>query len=325
VVQGGSPFHAWRRIAATHYGHTMASLEVARRCYSMHYLYITDDGCRYVLSKVRKDERRIPFSTQFELVQRLSASLDTVKEVVLTDGHRSWVDTRRHHWFVRRRSESAVLAGEPGSDLIVQAAQVLGRVHTAVGDPWAEGGVPSAFGADHLDPYYWSSVDVIDRLDVLLSGRRLGRLPKADADLVRQVAKSLSGLRPWDALGPFGLTHQDYRPENILVSEGRIVEVIDWDRARPDHQVFDAVLASVQFGSSADGGFDWLRSQRFVQAYLQDRSLSVPPEILAFAFRLAAVKGACVSRTPTKWMTVLRAVEQVSPVRASSRLQPVPQ
>jgi Ser/Thr protein kinase RdoA (MazF antagonist) len=296
----------WRCIPALVYGQRSPVLEEVFQCYSLHFRY-WEGRTRYVLSRVRKDPRRIPFSTQFELLDMLGGRLPEVCRPLSRPGQsQAWFDTFRHHWFVRTYTDHTPIAGNCEYALISHAAGMLARVHDAAGALWTDR-CPERFDPDRLDPYYWSAWDVVERMPELLARSGLGCLPKAGADLVRAVGCDLTWCEDWARLGPVGVTHQDFRPENVLVREGRIVEVIDWDRARPDYQVFDAILAGLQF-ARCGGGTGLHCARDFVQIYLQARALDIDADVLDHAFLLAAVKGACVSRTPTKWVSVLRAL-----------------
>ncbi|MFM7199509.1 MAG: serine/threonine-protein kinase [Myxococcota bacterium] len=62
-----------------------------------------------------------------------------------------------------------------------------------------------------------------------------GLLPEAAAELMRQVCEGLAALhRAKDASGtPLHTVHQDIKPDNILVTRGALVKLIDLNMARP--------------------------------------------------------------------------------------------
>ena len=77
-----------------------------------------------------------------------------------------------------------------------------------------------------------------DRVKGWLTERDPGRAPEASAHLAALLAQ-LPELE-----GSPQLIHGDYRAANLLVSEGRITAVLDFDEVRHDHRIADLAQAS---------------------------------------------------------------------------------
>jgi Ser/Thr protein kinase RdoA (MazF antagonist) len=138
-------------------------------------------------------------------------------------------------------------------------------------------------------PFNWSVAEVMDHFDGVRSGfigedldpdaRR--QVEEAADDLQRRAASVLSTAA--DA-GMIGLTHGDYRPANVLARGGRVVNVVDWERARHDHHLHDAAFAALQFmvpcpcQTRCPG--DGRRTGQFLKEYLAARNLRVPEAVV---------------------------------------------
>ena len=67
--------------------------------------------------------------------------------------------------------------------------------------------------------------------------------------------------------GPYGWTHGDIQPRNVLWRDGRIAAVIDWDRLRPRPYLLEVVrTATIQFATAAHR-LDLDRISAFVRGY----------------------------------------------------------
>lgn len=125
--------------------------------------------------------------------------------------------------------DAKMLDDEPPLDLVVQAGQLLKRIHTAMPD-WA--GPPAP--------------------------RRSPRSELADAE-----------LEAWHAsLGePRALIHGDFYRRNILVRDGRIVGLIDWDEAHADHLGQEIAWSAWEFSHEDDGSIDEEYWRTYLTAY----------------------------------------------------------
>lgn len=323
---------AWRRILARHYDQVVVHPEQSRRCYSLHFFYAAE-GRSFVLSRVRKDRGRVAFPVQFQVIDRLFArGVGTVRlPFPPVDSGVPWVATHRHFWFVRIARAHDIHAwrsGEPASD----AARALSDIHRAGIKLWTRDEAARLFRAERLDPYHWSVLDVLAGFDQVLSRLTRRSLLRNEVEAVRSVAEMLRHDPPLEALGPIGLTHQDFRPENLLVHEGRVAEVVDWDRARPDHQLYDAVLAGILLASHGrlPGAAEVKRARCFVDTYLSVRGLRIEKHAVDWMFQFTAVKNICLSRSPRKWVEVFRVLEHMPPSQghllqpAGIMLEPAP-
>jgi aminoglycoside phosphotransferase (APT) family kinase protein len=92
----------------------------------------------------------------------------------------------------------------------------------AAGD-WLAGLYDAATGTEHV-----SLAQLLDGVADVISGR-FGREPGVDADLAE-----LAGLRGRlaDHRTPQSVVHGDFWPGNLLVENGRVLGVIDWESAR---------------------------------------------------------------------------------------------
>lgn len=106
------------------------------------------------------------------------------------------------------------------------AGAALATLHGALAD------------ADTADLSSAPSSSLPDRVSSWLSDHDPGRAPAASAHLAELLA---------DLPAPSGapqLVHGDFRAANILVREGRIAAVLDFDEVRCDHRVADLAQAS---------------------------------------------------------------------------------
>jgi Ser/Thr protein kinase RdoA (MazF antagonist) len=219
------------------------------------------------------------------------------------------VDGPGNYWFCRRFIKHRQ-ADWSSNTLIERAAVTLADVHRAEVKPWLPAHEFYHFVADRLDPYYWSVLEILNRFGDLVARLHESHMSPDEAIEVMHLAKELPAEARDIDLGPVGLTHADYRPENILVSRrGRILEVIDWDRARPDHQLFDAVVAGLQFAkwNSQRGRNDLQVAHRFVDVYRDACGIDVDAAAVRWMFRFTFVKALLLSRNPGLWLPLFRA------------------
>lgn len=263
---------SWEEVAEAHYGLRAPLLWLWKKNYSRHYFIRSGSGS-YVLSRVRKEPRRPPFADQFTAIATLRAGgfdLAHLPRRTLDGG--LYVEDAEAYWYLRD------YIPQPGPvrwdrRLVAHAAVTLARMHRA---GRASAGRPPR--ADGLDPFHWPVADAVRDLPTLLARLEHTPLLPPERRYVRDIARRLGDraaatLRDASTLGLSGLTHHDFRPDNMVVRDARIAAVLDWDRTTPDHQLFDVAFAALQFGhrQCLFPGVDLRLAARFVSAYVNFR------------------------------------------------------
>jgi Ser/Thr protein kinase RdoA (MazF antagonist) len=98
--------------------------------------------------------------------------------------------------------------------------------------------------------------------------------------LIHRERSSLSRLVEWlerDRRPMTGLTHNDIFAGNVLIHEGQVSAVLDWEEADLDWLVWDLASAAWSFCSSDDAGLDQGALTEFLRAY-RAAGGPVPPE-----------------------------------------------
>jgi Ser/Thr protein kinase RdoA (MazF antagonist) len=96
-----------------------------------------------------------------------------------------------------------------------------------------------------------------------------------------------------------GVTHNDIFPGNVLVHDGRVTALLDWEEADLDWLVWDLASSIVPFCSTAEGDLDRDAAQVFLDSY-RAASGRVPPEEDDLIVPLLRVKRILeVLRAPT--------------------------
>jgi Ser/Thr protein kinase RdoA (MazF antagonist) len=264
---------SWKEVAEAHYGLRAPLLWQHRTSYSTHYFIRSGPGA-YVLSRVRKEARRPPFADQFTAIATLRAGgFDLAHLPRRTRAGGLYVEHADAYWYLRDYiAQPSAVAWHDG--LVAHAAETLVRLHRA-GRVHGPAGAP---GAEPLDPFHWPVADAVRGLPVLLTRLDTAPLRSSERLYVHDMARRLgdrSGavLRAASALGLSGLTHHDFRPDNLVVRDDRIVAVLDWDRTATDHQLFDVAFAALQFGhrQCLFPGADLRLAAHFVAAYVNSR------------------------------------------------------
>lgn len=302
-------FLTCREILRWHYGHRRPTfLGAPRRHYSLHYTYRNDDRT-YLISKVRKESGRVPFSWQFAIMRTLAdtAAKSVVRSSVEARRGAYWVTGPRNHWFVRSYAEHDPAPNWLTISLVKDAARKLALVHRSAAV--IERATLDA-SERRVDVYDWPMSRVLHQTDALVADMfSRGRTP----DHIKAVATGLSRLsreRTRLHLGPKGLTHHDLRTENLLVRDGAVIEIVDWDRAHWDVQWYDVTLAGLHLAYLQPTCPRWDLSDAFVTAYQDETEHELKPDALAWLFRFTAVRNLAVSRSPAKWARLVRGVEE---------------
>ncbi len=145
-----------------------------------------------------------------------------------------------------------VVLGGPAGPLSVAVQPELDGDWLDVGDSTSVRAAGAGLAAVHralagyTDPRLWRPAEAEPpdrRVRRWLADRDPGLMPEASARLTRLVA-ALPRLDP--SSQP---VHNDFRAANILVRDGRIIGVLDFDDAAWDHPVSDLAKASVYLGT----------------------------------------------------------------------------
>ncbi|MQA95563.1 MAG: phosphotransferase [Streptosporangiales bacterium] len=291
----------WQKVLADHYGRPETELMARLTCYSRHYFVTAQDG-GHVLSRTVPEPRRLPYELQFGIVRGLlRRGVRTVQPPVLTTAGEPYVVTADgHRWCLRAYTPNDHIASWFLPDRIESAARHLAGLHRAgAGSWWTEQGLPDIDPAT-VDPFHWETGEVLDRLPWLLARAARSGITADALARVTAAARALSDERDQldlaHRLGLYGLAHEDYRPDNLLVRNGKVVRILDWDLARRDHQLYDLAFAALQFG-----GRQCLRpstslvlADQFIDAYLKARELpglrTEHPRLIDWMLRFAVVK-----------------------------------
>ena len=325
---------SWLRIAADHYGLGRVRPMRHLRCFSSHYIVATDQCC-YVLSQVERATDRIPFTHQFDILRALrKAGVTVVREPIPTENGAAYVETARHYWFMRDFHFADPVIWRHRPSLIAQAARTLAWIHVAGAHsdvvPVRHGG----FDHGRLAPFYRTVEAFLDGVEDTYAGFDDRDLSVDDDALLRRTLDKLRAdrgavLRECRARGLTGITHHDYRPDNILVKDGRIIKVIDWDCAFTDHQMHDVAFAAFQFGQRQRLRDTDLQSVGiFLDAYLAARGLDgLPPSVTSWFLRFAVIKRLLINGSNAERMRLLRTLEtapRLASGRAGGRTDPGP-
>lgn len=306
---------SWRRIAAKNYGLREPLLLQERRHFSRHY-FIANGSASYVLSRVTKATDRLPFGLQFKIMALLRrGGVTTVNMPVLTRGGKPYVDDGTDYWFLRRFRASDSVIWRVTPDLVKAAASALVPVHVAGSDAQR---MVALGGVDHtrLAPYYLPVEAFFEALgrnfpqDVIsgLSATDRSLLGRTVAELRESRQKMLTESREQNLVG---ITHHDFRPDNLLVRDRKVVEIIDWDCASIDHQLYDVAFAALQYGQrqclhDADIGL----AKVFIDRYLTERGREhLHPELMRWFLRFTVVKRLLIKGRNNERIRLLRALE----------------
>jgi Ser/Thr protein kinase RdoA (MazF antagonist) len=303
-------FIACREILRRHYGHRSPDfLGEPRRHYSLHYTYRQDDR-RYVASMVRKERGRVPFSRQFTVMRALAGTEagSVVRPPVRPAGgrERDWVNAPRDRWFVRSYTEHDRSPDWTSPALVADAARNLALIHR---NSLAISSRDLKIAARRLSPYEWGIADTLVHARALArraDRRSRRRLP----GLRRELEHLLHARRRGLDLGPEGLVHHDLRPENLLVRDGRVVEIVDWDRAHWDVQWYDVTLAALHLAYLRPVEPRWDLAELFMDAYRDASGRPLGTDATGWLLRYTVVRNLAVSRSPGKWDRLMRSIAQ---------------
>ena len=96
-----------------------------------------------------------------------------------------------------------------------------------------------------------------------------------------------------------GVTHNDIFPGNVLVHDGEVTALLDWEEADVDWLAWDLASSILPFCTTAEGDLDTSAKQDFLDAY-RAASGQVPPDEDDLIVPLLKVKRILeVLRAPT--------------------------
>ena len=289
----------WQNVLADHYLLPRAELAEQRTHHSDHYFLASPQG-RHVLSRYAHDPGRPPFDTQFLALTALQrAGFGPIRLPVPTasGGHYATVGADR--WVLRRYTSADPRTDWTGHSLVQHAATVLADLHQAAAA--AGPGLLPTLEPDDLTAFHWSVEDFLARLDGILADFPWHTLDRESDYRLRSLvdwltanaADVLSNAAKHDLVG---LTHQDFRPANLRVRHGQIVDVLDWDLTRTDHQLYDAAFSALQYGGREClfPDIDLELSDAFLRTYLARRNLPhldrEVPELVPWMLRFTVCK-----------------------------------
>jgi hypothetical protein len=135
--------------------------------------------------------------------------------------------------------DGAPLWDTPGAALYRAAGQALAQIHTVRFEAWY-----ADFPSVGKEPLGWSERFPSALTKEIDAARR--RLPSA-------LAEAAAKLRLPDTLDVTAcLIHNDFSPGNILVADGRLTAIIDWDNAVVDAPALDFV--KMKYWTAKDAG-----------------------------------------------------------------------
>ncbi len=288
----------WRVVASVAFGLGDARLLQHRQHHSDHY-FLEARQQRFVLSRSPVELARPAFTYQFAVLHTLLAAgfakarlpVPAVTGAPFAQHDGGW-------WVLRRFGDSDASPAWSSPELVEQAARVLAELHVA--GAALEGAVPDLASED-LDPFHWTTTEFLAGLASITARFDWSQLDAVQRDRLHRSVEALAAdsedvLEGCRELQLFGLTHQDYRPVNLRVLDGVLVEIWDWDLARLDWQLYDVAFGALQFGGREclfpDVSLEL--AVRFVDTYLHARGFPTlrraRPDLLAWFLRYAVLK-----------------------------------
>lgn len=220
-----------------------------------------------------------------ELIQRLAESVPEAVTPLVTSNGATFIEHGGRVvslWpFVEGRRADRLVEADRAA-----AARMLGRLHSAsfALEPLdARPGYPPRAQVDWLEHrlWSWSSVDrsaVGARVDLDQFERTLDELPAA----VRELDGSALPAMP---------LHGDYGADNLLIADGQVVAVLDWDWCRVDWrawEVSNAIWAFCRDGSRT--AVDRGAAAKFLEAYERAGGEVLRAERAAFGLLMRAAR-----------------------------------
>ncbi len=289
----------WQHVLADHYTLPGADLADLRTHHSDHY-FLTSPAGWHILSRYADEPGRPPFDTQFLALAVLQgAGFNRVRLPIATIQGHHYATAGPDRWVLRHYTPADPATDWTAAPLVQHAAAVLADLHQAAATAGRD--LLPTLNPDDLTPFHWSVEDFLDRLHSILADFPWQQLnPAADLALRSTIdwltaaaTDVLAAAAKYDLIG---LTHQDFRPANLRVHHDQIVDVLDWDLTRTDHQLYDAAFAALQYGGREClfPDIDLDLTDAFLHAYLTRRDLSdlyrEVPELMPWMLRFTVCK-----------------------------------
>ncbi len=261
--------------------------------HSEHRFICTEDRGCLVLSRVQRVASWPPFALQFAVMDQLARRLRTVRLPVATLSGSRYVVDQDCYWFMRRFTASDPVQFSYRPEFVGNAARALAEIHTALGERRLNS---QGLKAHRLALYHQPVRAFVARLEDTFEDFATTVAEIDDRDFVALIVKRLASEASavLDAgRDLFGLAHHDYRPENLLVQGDRVIEIIDWDRAYEDLQLYDVAFGALQFGGRQGlwGSAMLSLATQFVDDYLRARNrLDLRGQVLGWWLPFVVVK-----------------------------------
>jgi hypothetical protein len=271
--------NTWQHVLTDHYTLPAADLAEQRNHHSEHY-FLTSPRGPHILSRYADEPGRPPFDTQFLALTALErAGFEPIRLPIPTRHGDHYATLGPDRWVLRRYTPADEAVDWTAEPLVRHAAAVLADLHQAAAAAGPD--LLPALDPGDLTPFHWSVEEFLGRLDGVLDGFPWAQLsPDADQALrstldwlTAAAADVLAIAAKYDLVG---LTHQDFRPANLRVHNEHIVDVLDWDLTRTDHQLYDAAFAALQYGGREClfPDIDLDLTGAFLDTYLARRNLT---------------------------------------------------
>jgi len=106
---------------------------------------------------------------------------------------------------------------------------------------------------------------------------------EAGADIEPQVARALAWCRSHTPrTQALTLCHGDYKPDNVMHEDGRVIAVIDWERAYIGDPMADLAYVCLPYLSAGGLVVGLMERQRFLEAYQKGTGFRVEEETIRF-------------------------------------------
>ena len=105
----------------------------------------------------------------------------------------------------------------------------------------------------------------------------------AGAQMEPQVARAFAWCRDHTPLTrALALCHGDYKPDNVMHEDGRVIAVIDWERAHIGDPMVDLAYVCLPYLSAGGLVVGLMERQRFLDAYEKGTGFRIDEETIRF-------------------------------------------
>jgi Ser/Thr protein kinase RdoA (MazF antagonist) len=275
----------WKSVAISFYGLCNPNLLYTQKHQSFHY-FIEDHDRRYVLSSSSQETNRLPKTYQFDIISFLiSQNYEfTTLPIQTTQGEFCLV-YEDQWWVLKQFGISDRSPNWESEELVKKAARGSAMLHE-LGKDYKD--KIREISQVKLAPFYWSSIEWAKQINQIAKGFHWSNLSTTDTKLIVTaidfIEDNLSEIELQINLHKLqSITHQDYRPANIRVLQGEILEVWDFDLARIDCSLYDLAFSCLQFGGREClfPNISLVLADSFITEYLAVRGL----EFLRFQYQ----------------------------------------